>query len=122
MKFADENLWKKFLIIGYGHNVGDLTPKVQAIKGKIIISLYPNSKLFHTETNYQRGERQTTGWKKKSLQIIFVVKLNRITFSVNTLPHIVFVQLTDIAWYPLVIFVYYFHNIFPGYASLLIQH
>lgn len=121
MKFADENLWKKFLIIGYGHNLGDLTPKVQAIKGKIIISLYPNSKLFHTETNYQRGKDKPQDEKKK-MQIIFVVKLNRITFSVNTLPHIVFVQLTDIAWYPLVIFVYYFHNIFPGYASLLIQH
>jgi len=51
-----------------------------------------------------------------------VIKLNRITFSVNTLPHIVFAQLTDIAWYPLVIFVYYFHNIILGYVSLLIQH
>ena len=39
MKLAEENLWKKFLIIGYGHNLGDLTPKVQAIKEKIIISL-----------------------------------------------------------------------------------
>ena len=35
MKLAEENLWKKFLIIGYGHNLGDLTPKVQVIKGKI---------------------------------------------------------------------------------------
>ena len=122
MKLAEENLWKKFLIIGYGHNLGDLTPKVQAIKEKNISSLCPNSKLFCTETNYQMGERQTTGWKKKSLQIIFVIKLNRITFSVNTLPHIVFAQLTDIAWYHLVIFVYYFHNIIPGYASPLIQH
>ena len=59
--------------------------------------------------------------EKKIFQIIFVIKLNRITFSVNTLPHIVFAQLTDIAWYPLVIFVYYFHNIILGYASLLIQ-
>ena len=65
MKLAEENLWKKFLIIGYGHNLGDLTPKVQAIKEKNISSLCPNSKLFCTETNYQMGERQTTGWKKK---------------------------------------------------------
>ena len=68
MKLAEENLWKKFLIVGYGHNLGDLTPKVQAIKEKIIISLYPNSKLFRMETKYQRGERQTTGWKKKSFK------------------------------------------------------
>lgn len=68
MKLAEENLWKKFLIIGYAHNLGDLTPKVQAVKEKIIISLYPNSKLFCTETNYQRGERQTMGWKKKSFK------------------------------------------------------
>ena len=115
MKLAEENLWKKFLIIGYGHNLGDLTPKVQAIKEKIIISLYPNSKLFCTETNYQRGERQTMGWKKNLSNHIC-------DKAVNTLPHIVFAQLTDIAWYPLVIFVAYFHNIILGYTFLLIQH